>query len=34
MENKKLYIGLGILAVAGIAYYMWNKNKTENKSDA
>jgi hypothetical protein len=33
MENKKLYIGLGILAVAGIGYYMWKKNKTEEKSN-
>jgi hypothetical protein len=31
MENKKLYIGLGILAVAGIGYYMW-KNKKSEKS--
>ena len=34
MENKKLYIGLGILAIAGIGYYMWKKNKSENKSSA
>ena len=34
MENKKLYIGLGILAVAGIGYYIWKKNKSENKSSA
>lgn len=27
MENKKLYIGLGVLAVAGIGYYMWKKNE-------
>ncbi len=33
MENKKIYIGLGVLAVAGIAYYMWKKNKPENKSE-
>jgi predicted negative regulator of RcsB-dependent stress response len=27
MENKKLIIGLGILAVAGgIGYYMWKEN--------
>lgn len=31
MENKKMYIGLGILAVAGIGYYMW-KNKKSTKS--
>ncbi len=27
MKNKKLYIGLGVLAVAGIGYYMWFKRK-------
>ena len=31
MKNKKLIIGLGILAVAGIGYYMW-KNKKSAKS--
>lgn len=31
MENKKLIIGLGILAVAGIGYYIW-KNKKSAKS--
>jgi hypothetical protein len=29
--NKKVIIGLGILAVAGIGYYMW-KNKKSTKS--
>ena len=33
MENKKLYIGLGVLAIAGIGYYIWKKNKPENKSN-
>ena len=34
MENKKkIYIGLGILAVAGFAYWMWNKNKDEEASE-
>ncbi len=31
MENKKLYIGLGVLAIAGIGYYMWKKNKPEEQ---
>jgi hypothetical protein len=37
MENRKLYIGLGVLAVAGIGYYMWKKNNeisTEEKSES
>ena len=33
MKNKNLIIGLGVLAVAGIGYYMWKK-KSENKSGA
>jgi hypothetical protein len=33
MENKKVIIGLGVLAIAGIGYYMWKKNKTENNSN-
>jgi hypothetical protein len=33
MVNKKVIIGLGVLAVAGIGYYMWTKNKPENKSE-
>lgn len=32
MENKKMYIGLGILAVAGIGYYILKKNKEKEKS--
>jgi hypothetical protein len=28
MNNKNLMIGLGVLAVAGIAYYMYKKPKT------
>jgi hypothetical protein len=31
MKNKNLLIGLGILAVAGIGYYMWKK-KSETSS--
>ncbi|MBK7363003.1 MAG: hypothetical protein IPJ01_11965 [Micavibrio sp.] len=36
MKNKNLYIGLGVLAVAGIGFYMWKKkqgesSETENK---
>ena len=31
MVNKKVIIGLGVLAVAGIGYYMW-KNKKSTKS--
>ncbi len=34
MENKKIIIGLGVLAFAGIGYYMWKKNKPENTSSA
>ncbi len=35
MENKKLYIGLGVLAFAGIGYYMWKKKQSieEQKSN-
>ena len=33
MKNKNLIIGLGVLAVAGIGYYMWKK-KSETKSGA
>jgi hypothetical protein len=33
MENKKLYIGLGVLAVAGIAVYLYRKNKAEEASE-
>jgi hypothetical protein len=32
MENKKLYIGLGVLALAGIGYYIWKKNEEKEKS--
>jgi hypothetical protein len=36
--NKKLLIGLGVLGVAGIAFYMWRKKQVEpsekEKSDA
>ena len=34
MDNKKIYIGLGILAVVGIGYYIWQNKNTENKSNA
>ena len=30
MKNKGLFIGLGVLAVAGIVYYIWKK-KSETK---
>jgi hypothetical protein len=30
MKNKGLFIGLGVLAVAGIGYYIWKK-KSETK---
>ena len=30
--NKKILIGLGILAVAGISFYMWKKNKSSSNS--
>ena len=33
MENKKLYIGLGILAVAGLGIYLYRKNKSENSTE-
>ena len=29
MDNKKIYIGLGIAAAVGVAYYFWNKKKVE-----
>lgn len=29
MKNKNLYIGLGVLAVAGIGFYMWRKKQGE-----
>ena len=33
MENKtKIYIGLGVLAVAGLSYYLW-KTTTEKKPE-
>jgi hypothetical protein len=35
MKNKNLYIGLGVLAVAGIGFYMWRKrDKAEDASEA
>jgi hypothetical protein len=33
MKNKTIFIGLGVLAVAGIGYYMWKK-KSETTSGA
>lgn len=30
MNNKNLYIGLGVLAVAGIGFYMWKKKQGES----
>lgn len=34
--NKKVLIGVGVLAVAGVAFYLWKKNQEvpENKSNA
>lgn len=32
MKNKKLIIGLGILAVAGIGYYIWQKKNKDSFS--
>ena len=34
MKNRGLFIGLGVLAVAGIAYYIWKRKKPETKSSA
>jgi LPXTG-motif cell wall-anchored protein len=31
MNNKTMLIGLGVLAVAGIGYYMWKKKQEEEK---
>jgi len=34
--NKKVLIGVGVLAAAGLAYYLWKKNKdasTEGKEE-
>lgn len=34
MKNKKLYIGLGIAAVAGFVYYTWSKkDESEDTSE-
>jgi hypothetical protein len=30
--NKKVLIGLGVLTVAGIGYYMWKKNSEKTSS--
>lgn len=32
MNKKQIYIGLGILAVAGLGIYLYKKNKEEKKS--
>jgi LPXTG-motif cell wall-anchored protein len=32
MKNNNLYIGLGVLAVAGIGFYMWKKKQGEEYS--
>ncbi len=35
--NKKLLIGLGVVAAAGVGYYLWKRKKdseTETKSNA
>jgi hypothetical protein len=34
MVNKKVIIGLGVLVVAGIGYYMWKNKKPETTSKA
>lgn len=34
MKNKTIFIGLGILAVAGIGFYLWNKSKGDKTSSA
>lgn len=34
MKNKTIFIGLGIIAVAGLGFYLWNKRKGEKKSSA
>ena len=31
--NKKILIGAGVLAVAGIGLYMWKKSKDESSSE-
>ena len=33
MDNKKIYIGLGIAAAVGVAYYFWSKKKSEVSSE-
>lgn len=32
MNKKQIYIAVGVLAVAGIIYYFYNKNKTTSKT--
>lgn len=32
MDKKKILIGLGVVAVIGIAYYLYNKNKKDATS--
>lgn len=31
--NKKVLIGVGVLAVAGVAFYLWNKNKSTQNNN-
>lgn len=33
MKNNNLYIGLGVLAVAGIGFYMWKKKQGEDSEE-
>ena len=34
MDNKKkILIGVGVLAAVGLAYYLWKKDKAEDKSE-
>lgn len=32
-NNKKILIGLGVLAAAGLAYYLWKKDKSEDATE-
>lgn len=34
MKNKTIFIGLGIVAVAGLGFYLWNKSKGAKTSSA
>lgn len=32
MKSKKIYYIIGAISILGIGYYLWNKNKTQQKS--